>query len=572
MLSDTRPPPSANIVASPVDTGSTASHLLKRHSSTSAGSEYSGVSESGLAAASSSALPLLDHEDFDPERSFVHALPVKDAARLGDAAADSVRWWILALACMLMFGNYYAYDMPAALNKPMQQYLNEPDEAYQYQLNLLYSLYSLPNIVLPFLGGWLVDRFGTRQLMTALSCLVCLGQLLFTIGIIRHSYVLMHFGRVVFGLGGESLSVAQTRITTKWFKGKELAFALGVNLSVSRLGTVLTDFLSPYLALKVSFPSAIWVGLVTCLISLVCGVALNFVDEYGSNLKASNGGGGYELLEMRTKQHQKSRRGSIIAPLSPTIRPQRISPVKSARRSRSRGSGVSSSSGVEEGTGLAPFSFNDVFDFPLPFWQVVLVMCLMFATVIPFNAIHGALLELRWYHGNPQKAAQIMSIPDIISAFIVPFVGTFVDNFGWRSKVLFVCGASMAVVHLILGFMPTRILTSPIPVLIILGFSYALLLTFWPCIPLVVPERRVATAFGLATSAQNLALTVFPLIVASLVNWDGTYRLTEFFFASVSILGSLVCLWMHWYDVEHLNGVLDRPTVATAVGGSSRND
>ena len=51
----------------------------------------------------------------------------------------------------------------------------------------------------------------------------------------------MLVGRVVFGLGGESMSVAQSAIVSSWFKGKELAFALGVNLSVSRLGSVLNS-------------------------------------------------------------------------------------------------------------------------------------------------------------------------------------------------------------------------------------------------------------------------------------------------------------------------------------------
>ncbi|KAJ3024789.1 UNVERIFIED_CONTAM: hypothetical protein HDU68_007777 [Siphonaria sp. JEL0065] len=212
----------------------------------------------------------------------------------GDGA---IRWWVLTLACMVMFGNFYAYDLPAALNKPLQAYLNATDETYQYQLNLLYSLYSLPNIVLPFFGGYLVDRFGTRKLMTVLSSLVCLGQLLFTFGVIYRHYMLMQFGRIVFGLGGESLSVA----------GKELAFALGVNLSVSRLGTVLTDFLSPHLAIGGSVPAAIWAGFATCVISLLCGVGLNAIDAYGTSRTVNGAGTSYELLETGSSARMRQR-------------------------------------------------------------------------------------------------------------------------------------------------------------------------------------------------------------------------------------------------------------------------
>ncbi|KAI9341945.1 major facilitator superfamily domain-containing protein [Obelidium mucronatum] len=461
---------------------------------------------------------------------------------------------------MLMFGNFYAYDLPAALNKPLQAYLNATDETYQYQLNLLYSLYSLPNIILPFFGGYLVDRFGTRRLMTILSTLVCLGQLMFTFGVIYRNYVLMQFGRVVFGLGGETLSVAQTRITTKWFKGKELAFALGVNLSVSRLGTVLTDFLSPHLAIGGSVPSAIWAGFITCVISLLCGVALNAVDEYGTNAAQDAFASTYELIERRPRRHAKKSFDNTSRKRSQSRSRPSLSRMESSASQEPLFMSPSVSESQQHHISPPRLSFKDVLDFPLAFWQIVLVMCLMFATVIPFNTIHAAFLQLKWYHGNPKKAAQVMAIPDIISAILVPFVGTFVDKFGRRSMVLLVCGVSMAIVHLVLGFVSVEILTSPIPALAVLGFSYSLLLTFWPCIPLVVPEKRVATAFGLATSAQNLALTVFPLIVAWLVNTDPTYRLTEFFFFSVSVLGSLVCVWMHWYDRVYLSSVLDLPT------------
>ncbi|KAI8836272.1 major facilitator superfamily domain-containing protein [Chytriomyces cf. hyalinus JEL632] len=562
--------------ASTINTTGSVSVALKRHSahaidapnteSDSHAHHHTLTAESALSASDD-----FSDDDVQSETVLHVGLPVDGAAR---HVADGVRWWILALACMVMFGNYYAYDLPAALNKPLQMYLEEPDDAYQYQLNLLYSLYSLPNIVLPFFGGWMVDRFGTRRLMTFLSFLVCLGQLLFTLGVNGKRYALMHLGRIIFGLGGESLSVAQTRITTKWFKGKELAFALGINLSVSRLGTVLTDFLSPHLAISVSVPSAIWVGFFTCIVSMACAIALNFVDEYGSNLKFT-AGASYELLETKAK-HQKSRRGSIIAPLSPAIRPLRVASVsgtseaKSSRHSRSRSRSARQRESSDDLADIPSMpNIKDLFEFPLPFWQVVLVMCLMFATVIPFNTIHAAFLQLKWYPGNPTKAARIMAIPDILSAILVPFVGTFVDNYGRRSKVLFICGVSMAAVHLVLGFCSETTLTSPVPVEIVLGFSYALLLTFLPCIPLVVSERRVATAFGLATSAQNLALTIFPMIVASLVTWDASYKLTEAFFCFVSMLGALVCVWMHWYDSRHLGGILDLPVSAVS---DSRQD
>ncbi|KAJ3078699.1 hypothetical protein HDU99_000423, partial [Rhizoclosmatium hyalinum] len=206
----------------------------------------------------------------------------------------------------------------------------------------------------------------------------------------------------------------QTRITTKWFKGKELAFALGINLSVSRLGTVLTDFLSPHLALEVSLPSAIWVGFVTCVISMISGIALNALDEYGlkelAHLESNDleyASTSYEMLEAKNKK----RKGSIIAPHSPILSASHH--PKYEKRNSRISNGLASQEALL-GRGLSPSykdhsehvhvpTFNELLDFSIPFWQIVLVMCLMFATVIPFNTIHAAFLQLKWYPGNPKK-------------------------------------------------------------------------------------------------------------------------------------------------------------------------
>jgi MFS family permease len=83
-----------------------------------------------------------------------------------------------------------------------------------------------------------MDRYGTTSLLFGLSLCVCVGQLLFTIGVIENWVGMMMFGRLVFGIGGESIGVAQTRITTEWFRGRQLAFALGMNIAVGRVGSV----------------------------------------------------------------------------------------------------------------------------------------------------------------------------------------------------------------------------------------------------------------------------------------------------------------------------------------------
>ncbi len=146
-----------------------------------------------------------------------------------------VRWLTLFLACMLNFGNYFCYDNPQALEDDLEKRI--PLTTFDY--DILYSVYSFPNIILPFFGGLLIDKIGVRVALIGFAGLLIVGQTVVAFGASHQSFAMMVTGRVIFGLGGESLTVAQSAITAKWFKGKEVAFAMGATLCVARLGSSL---------------------------------------------------------------------------------------------------------------------------------------------------------------------------------------------------------------------------------------------------------------------------------------------------------------------------------------------
>jgi MFS family permease len=108
------------------------------------------------------------------------------------------RWIVLFLASFLMMGNYYAYDLPASLNTPLQAYLGQDDAPYQYTINLLYSVYSFPNVILPLFSGTLIDRYGGAKMGIILSCFQVTGQLLFAYGVQTKSYIFMYLGRAMY--------------------------------------------------------------------------------------------------------------------------------------------------------------------------------------------------------------------------------------------------------------------------------------------------------------------------------------------------------------------------------------
>ena len=111
------------------------------------------------------------------------------------------RWFILSLCSVIILGSYFAYDVPAALSLQLHEYLEEENESFQYYLQLLYSLYSIPNLVLPFFGGYFIDKLGNRWILTATALLTAMGQFLFTFGLFLKNKCIMYLGRLIMGIG-----------------------------------------------------------------------------------------------------------------------------------------------------------------------------------------------------------------------------------------------------------------------------------------------------------------------------------------------------------------------------------
>lgn len=155
------------------------------------------------------------------------------------------------------------------------------------QFTLIYSIYSWPNVVLCFVGGFLIDRvFGIRLGTIIYLFILLVGQLLFAFGGILGTFWLMIVGRFIFGIGAESLAVAQNNYAVLWFKGKELNMVFGLQLSVARFGSTVNFWVMQpiYNAVKDIYPGHQGVGVVlllaagTCVMSLMCSLVLGNIE------------------------------------------------------------------------------------------------------------------------------------------------------------------------------------------------------------------------------------------------------------------------------------------------------
>lgn len=194
------------------------------------------------------------------------------------------------------------YDNPAAMAPDLAAFLGlHPDQA-AYLVSACYAVYAFPNILLPFLGGLALDKYGLRSVMLFSVLAVLTGQVIFAIGLsvprwtalrsdavheVDHAVLLM--GRAVMGGGGEILGVVATRIVTLYFaEGSSLALALALLLSLARIGSVLNANGTSMLSSEVGVDIAAWCGVAFMVLSTLCAIAVSVLlrREEGGRMNA----------------------------------------------------------------------------------------------------------------------------------------------------------------------------------------------------------------------------------------------------------------------------------------------
>nr|XP_050864062.1 major facilitator superfamily domain-containing protein 1-like isoform X3 [Vespula vulgaris] len=210
----------------------------------------------------------------------------------------------LALMCLLGFGSYFCFDNPGALQDNFKTDLQMSTSKFV----LLYSIYSWPNVILCFIGGFLLDSvFGVRLGTIIYMGLTLIGQLIFATGAMVNAFWLMMIGRFVFGIGAESLAVAQNSYAVLWFKGKELNMVFGLQLSFARVGSTVNFLVMEpiynYVSKSYAGPECIGVVLflaaVTCVGSMICACILGLMDKRAERLLRRGEGQEPEVVSLK---------------------------------------------------------------------------------------------------------------------------------------------------------------------------------------------------------------------------------------------------------------------------------
>jgi MFS family permease len=350
------------------------------------------------------------------------------------------RWIVLVFISLAMFGNYYIYDSIAPIADILQDELGFSDK----QIGALYSGYSIAAIIFLLIGGIVIDRIGTKKTTLVFGSLCTLAAI---ITMLSPDFKIMLLGRVLLGLGSETLIVAITTALAKWFKGKELSFAFGINLTIARLGSVAADR-SP------GWGKAFYTGWqdplkLAALISTFCiigGIVYFFLESYSEK---------HHVLG-RAKQTDK-------------------------------------------------LTFSDIFKFNLSFWFIVALCVTFYSAVFPFRSF-AIKFFMHTHAVSRETAGALNSILPTTALIITPLFGLLVDKIGKRAQLMMLGSLLLIPVFLMMVYTNTS-LYLPIAMM---GVSFSLIpAVMWPSVAYIVEEHRLGTAYALMTLIQQIGLAGF---------------------------------------------------------------
>lgn len=381
---------------------------------------------------------------------------------------------VLVFVSLAMFGNYYVYDCIAPIADLLAKQLGFSDA----NIGLLQAIYSIPNVFMVLIGGVIVDRIGIRKSIFIFGALCFLGSI---ITALSGALPVMAAGRLVFGLGAESLIVAATTAVAKWFRGKELSFAFGMNLMIARFGTWLAQN-SPTWA---KFAYSSWRG--PLLIAIVFG-ALCVV---GAVL--------YWIFES-----QAERRYAL------------------------------GQAGATDKVVLA-----DIGAFGVSYWYIVALCIVFYSAIFPFETF--AIKFFMWaHHTSRELGGFLVSILTAFTMFGTPLFGLFADKLGRRALMMMFGSLLLIPVYLMMAYTGV---TLYVP-MAMMGIAFSLIpAIMWPSVAYIVDQSKLGTAYGLMTMIQNIGLAGFNLLVgwandhshASAANPEG-YRLGMWIFSLLGLL------------------------------------
>lgn len=326
-------------------------------------------------------------------------------------------------------------------------------------------------------------------------------------------------GFMLFGCGVEMAGITVSRGIVKWFHGKEMALAMGIEMAIARIGVAVVMVGAPVIASlggKVSVSRPVAFSVLLMLIGLICFIVYGFMDKK------------LEMQEGNTEEKDD---------------PFKISDLKYIFTSK-------------------------------VFWIVALLCVLYYSAIFPFQKYAVNMLQCNLGY-SAKTAGMVFSVFPLGAAAITPFLGNFLDRRGKGATMLILGAVLMIVCHLSFAFLVpwTQNTFLTLASIVLLGISFSLVpAALWPSVPKLVDKKLLGSAYAVIFWIQNIGLYAFPMIIGKTLTAvnpgvdDPTklnYTVPMCIFASLGVLALLLGLVLKGLDMKNHYG-LEAPNIAPA--------
>ena len=385
-----------------------------------------------------------------------------------DSAA--MRWTALAIVSFTMMAAYYVNDVMA----PLQEMLESELGWNGAEFGFFTGAYSFLNVFLLMLiwGGFIIDRFGVRFTGKLATILMVGGTLLQYYGITvlagdetlifgyKTGVFVAAAGYSVFGVGAEVAGITGTKIIARWFKGKELATAMGVQVALARIGSQVAYSVAIPVAKNFQIETPVLIGLVLLAGGMVSFFAFSLMD----------------------KKLDRQQREAVTSDDS------------------------------------EKFSFRDVKNIlqNRGFWLIALLCVLFYACVFPFQKFASGLMVSK-YGIDPDFAGSIVGLPAMGALFLTPFFGGMIDKRGKSASMMILGSAMLIFVHLVYSVPFITQWWVAVALMVILGIAFSLVPSaLWPAVAKIFPVSQLGTAYALIFFIQNIGLWGVPNLIGTI--------------------------------------------------------
>ena len=386
-------------------------------------------------------------------------------------------WLVLACLVVPMFASYFFDDMFSSLSE-----LFKHPESLELGWNMAdYGFYSSGYSFLCIWGGLIIcgallDKFGVRLVGSIFVGMMVFGAALVTFAISagfepKTSLRVAYIGCMLFGLGSEIAGVSVTRSIAKWFKGRNMALAMGLQLAIARFGTATAILIAPMI------------------------VKQKAVGEF------------YTLAET----NRPALIGLSVLAVGAIL--WAVFVALDARFDREAGTSDKVETAEED-----KFRFSDIWKvLSNPRFLMIAVLCVTFyCCVIRFKKF-GVSILLPLFGVDLDIATVLLAMIPFFTILFTPLFGALVDKVGKATHWMVVGAALVLASHLIITFAPQGVAAYAYVAIALLGIGYSLVPSaMWPSVPKIIPEKNLGTAYSLIYWVQNMGMWAVPIYVGKI--------------------------------------------------------